>query len=102
MIGTLEALEKAINDKRLGHSILLEGKNEKLLEDTAHSLASKILESKNLHHVALLAEEFNVYTQTIGRVNNNGRLKINDLIDIDKKSLSRAYFKSFEKIMNDQ
>lgn len=48
MIGTLEALEKAISDKRLGHSILLEGKNEKLLVDTAHSLASKILGTKNL------------------------------------------------------
>ena len=48
MIGTLEALEKAISDKRLGHSILLEGKNEKLLEDTAHSLASKLLETRNL------------------------------------------------------
>ena len=33
-----------------------------------------------MHEITKLAGKLNVYTQTIGRVNNSGRLKINDLI----------------------
>ena len=59
------------------------------------------LESKNLHHVALLAEEFNVYTQTIGSVNDSGSLKINDSIDLEREKLEKAYFHTLNSIMKD-
>ena len=88
----------------LGANINLSRKlrNDELLFGECQSVIIVTIEEKDLHQITKLAGKFNVYTQTIGRVNNNGRLKINDLIDIDKKSLSQAYFKSFEKIMNDQ
>ena len=59
------------------------------------------LEPKNLHHVALLAEEYNVYTQTIGSVNDSSSLKINNSIDIDRKKIEKAYFHTLDSIMKD-
>ena len=42
-----------------------------------------------------------VYTQTIGRVTDTGRLVINDLIDIDKKQLADVYLYTLENILQD-
>ena len=36
------------------------------------------LDSKNLHHVALLAQKYNIYTQTLGTVTETAKLKINE------------------------
>ena len=59
------------------------------------------LDSKNLHHVALLAQEYNIHTQTIGVVTDNPSLKINSVIDIKRSTLEEKYFKSLESIMVD-
>ena len=59
------------------------------------------LEPKNLHNVALLADEYNVYTQTIGSVNDSSSLKINNSIDIDRKKIEKAYFHTLDSIMKD-
>ena len=59
------------------------------------------LNSKNLHHVALLAQEYNIHTQTIGVVTDNPSLKINSAIDIKRSTLEEKYFKSLESIMVD-
>ena len=45
------------------------------------------------------AQEFNVHTQTIGKVVESSKLKINDLIEADRAIISDAYFNSLEKIM---
>jgi phosphoribosylformylglycinamidine synthase II len=59
------------------------------------------LDSKNLHHVALLAQEYNIHTQTIGVVTDNPSLKINSVIDIKRSTLEEKYFKSLESTMVD-
>ena len=43
--------------------------------------------------------ELNVYTQTIGKVTSSDKLIINDLIDIDRGLLHKAYYDSIEDIM---
>ena len=59
------------------------------------------LDSKNLHQVALVAQEHNVYTQTLGSVTNSGKLEINRSIDVSRVDLEKAYFNTLENIMAD-
>ena len=59
------------------------------------------LESKNLHHVALLSQEYNIHTQTIGVVTDTPTLKINDVVDVKREKLEKHYFHSLEFAMND-
>ena len=59
------------------------------------------LDSKNLHHIALLAQEYNIYTQTIGVVTDKPSLKINDAVDIKRHTLEKHYLKSLESTMVD-
>ena len=59
------------------------------------------LDSKNLHHIALLAQEYNIHTQTIGFVTDTASLKINDVIDVKRNILEKNYFKSLESTMVD-
>jgi phosphoribosylformylglycinamidine synthase len=59
------------------------------------------LDSKNLHHIALLAQDYNIHTQTIGFVTDTPSLKINDLVDVKRSLLEKNYFKSLESTMVD-
>ena len=59
------------------------------------------LDQKDLHHVALISQKYNVHTQTIGSVTDSAILKINDSIDIGRDDLKKAYFNAFHKIMSD-
>ena len=59
------------------------------------------LDQKNLHHVALISQKYNVYTQTIGSVTESAILKINDSINIGRDDLKKAYFNTLQKIMSD-
>jgi len=59
------------------------------------------LDPKDLHHVALISQGYNVHTQTIGTVTDSSRLKINDSIDIDRERLEGAYFNTLSDIMTD-
>ena len=59
------------------------------------------LDQKDLHHVALISQKYNVHTQTIGSVTDSAILKINDSIDIGRDDLKKAYFNTFHKIMSD-
>ena len=58
------------------------------------------LDSKNLHHVALLAQKYNIYTQTLGTVTETAKLKINESINLSRKKIEKAYFNSLSKIMS--
>ena len=59
------------------------------------------LDSKDLHKVALIAQEYNVYTQTIGSVTDSGKLEINQSIAISREELEKAYFNTLSDIMAD-
>ena len=59
------------------------------------------LDPKDLHHVALISQGYNVHTQTIGSVTDLARLKINNSIDIGRDDLKKAYFDTLQDIMAD-
>ena len=58
------------------------------------------LDAKDLHHVALIAQEHNVHTQTIGTVTDSANLKINESINLDREELEKAYFHTLSGIMS--
>ena len=49
--------------------------------------------------ILLVANDLNVYTQTIGKVTSENKLIINDLVDIDRDLLHKAYYNSIKDIM---
>ena len=57
------------------------------------------LDPKNLHEIAILAQKYDIYTQTLGTVTDTGILKINDLVDLGRNDISKAYFESLANIM---
>ena len=89
------------SDKGLGAEINLSRKlrNDELLFGECQSVIIVTIKEENLYDLIAKAQELGVYTQTIGKVVDSPNLRINDLIDLDRDSLSKAYFKSFEEIM---
>ena len=73
--------------------------NSELLFGECQSVIIVTLEESALYELILLAQNLNVHTQTIGRVNESNSLVINDQIDISRTKLENAYFNSLEKIM---
>ena len=89
------------SDKSIGAEINLSRKmrNDELLFGECQSVIIVTINEENLFTLVEKAQALNVYTQTIGKVTSNGKLIINDLIDIGKKEMNDAYFQSLEKIM---
>ena len=73
--------------------------NSELLFGECQSVIIVTLEESALYELILLAQNLNVHTQTIGRVNESNSLVINDQIDISRTKLENAYSNSLEKIM---
>ena len=74
-------------------------RNDELLFGECQSVIIISITEENLCDLIVKAQEFNVHTQTIGKVVESSKLKINDLIEIDRDVISDSYFNSFEKIM---
>jgi len=74
-------------------------RDDELLFGECQSLIVVSLEESSLYELILLAQKLDMHTQTIGRVTNTNSMVINDLIDIDRDSLTHAYFDSLESIM---
>ena len=89
------------SDQNIGAEINLSRKmrNDELLFGECQSVIIVTISEDNLYDLIKKAQELNVYTQTIGKVTDNGKLVVNDLIDIDKTTLNKAYYKSLEEIM---
>ena len=89
------------SDKNIGAEINLSRKlrDDELLFGECQSVIIVTIDEENLYSLIEKAQELNVYTQTIGKVTNSGKLKINNLIEINKSKLNKAYFDSLEKIM---
>ena len=73
--------------------------NLELLFGECQSAIIVTLEESALYELILLAQNLDMHTQTIGRVNESNSLVINDQIDISRTKLENAYFNSLEKIM---
>ena len=74
-------------------------RNDELLFGECQSVIIVTIDEENLHKLVSMANNLNVYTQTIGKVRNNSKLSINNLIDIDRSSLDEAYFNTIQEIM---
>jgi phosphoribosylformylglycinamidine (FGAM) synthase-like enzyme len=74
-------------------------RDDELLFGECQSVIIVTIEEENLHKLVSMANDLNVYTQTIGKVRNNGKLSINNLINIERASLNEAYFNTLQEIM---
>jgi len=86
--------ESIINAKSgLGAKLDIDRKlrNDELLFGECQSVIIVTLDEDQLYELILLAQGMDVHTQTIGRVNDSGRLVINDLIDIARNDIEPVY-----------
>jgi phosphoribosylformylglycinamidine synthase len=74
-------------------------RNDELLFGESQSTILVTVGEDDLLGLQRIAMEDQVPCVTIGRVTGDGRLKINDLIDLDRKKLGKAYFDSLGKTM---
>ena len=72
--------------------------DELLFGECQSSIVVSIPEDKLLDLINV-AKEFDVPTQTIGKVTKENIIEINDLISLSKEEVKDAYFNSFETIM---
>ena len=75
---------------------------DEILFGECQSVIIVTISEENLHKLILIAKEEDVSTQTIGKVTSDGKLSINDWIDINRAKLSKAYFGSLEKLVSDE
>ena len=54
---------------------------------------------KDLYKLVLITKKYDINSQTIGVVNNKGKLIINDLVDVNKDVLCETYYNTLDKIM---
>jgi len=54
---------------------------------------------EDLFKLVLLTKKHDINSQTIGSVNKDNRLQINDILHVDKKDICDTYFNSLSKIM---
>jgi len=89
------------SNKGIGAKINLSRKlrDDELLFGECQSVIIVTIEEINLHKLVSMANKLNVYTQTIGKVTDDNKLLINDLINIDRDLLDEAYYNSIKEIM---
>ena len=88
--------------KGIGAKINIERKlrNDELLFGECQSVIIVTLDESLLYKLVILAQKYNVHTQTIGKVTSDNKLQINDHINLNRIELEDAYFNSLEKIIN--
>ena len=72
-----------------------------LLFGECSSVILVTIEKNKLHELILISKKHDVFTQTIGRVTTDSKLKINNIIDLNKNDIKDSYFNSLSKIMNE-
>lgn len=74
-------------------------RNDEILFGECQSAIIVTIAEDDLINLVMIAQEFDVPTQTIGRVTDQNDLRINDLIAVSRTKLKNAYFNTFSKIM---
>ncbi len=89
------------SSNNLGAYINVESKltEKEVLFGECPSIIIVSLNEDSLYDLVLLAEKYDVNTQTIGRVTNDSRLVINDSLNIDKDDIIKSYTSTLDKIM---
>lgn len=101
--GLAVALSKSISqsDGDLGAQIYIDHKlrNDELLFGECPSLIIVTFDEEKLYELVLLSQKYDVNTQTIGKVSNNGKLEINDILNLEKHKINDIYNSSFKNTM---
>ena len=101
--GLAVALSKSISrsDGDLGAQIYIDHKlrNDELLFGECPSLIIITFDEEKLYKLVLMSQKYDVNTQTIGKVSNNGKLEINDILNLEKHKINDIYNSSFKNTM---
>jgi len=91
----------ASSDATLGVDIFIESElaDLELLFGECASTIIVTVKEEDLFKLVLLTKKHDINSQTIGSVNNNNRLKINDILDVEKEDICETYFNTLNKIM---
>jgi len=86
-------------DSQIGASLNLIRKLEdvELLFGECPSVIIVTISEENLYNLVILAKKHDIHTQTIGKVTDDGRMTINNLISINRKKMEESYFESLKK-----
>ncbi len=101
----VNVLESIINAQpELGAQLNITSKlrDDELLFGECQSVIIVSIKQEHLHELALTAQKYNVHTQTIGRVTNNSKLIINDMIDIKREKFQNIYNNRLENILTNE
>jgi len=90
-----------ISNQNLGASLNLVRKLEdvELLFGECPSVIIVTIKESDLYNLVVLAKKYDIHTQTIGKVTDNGILNINDQISLKKKEMSDCYFNAIEDMI---
>ena len=101
--GLSVAVAKSIcySENNIGAKLFIDHKlrADELLFGECPSLIVVTLKEEELYQLVLLAKKYNVQSQTIGKVTDDGLFEINDLLKLTKKELQATYNNSFKEKM---
>ena len=89
------------SEDTIGANISIETKlrDDELLFGECQSVIIITIEQSKLIDLMSLSDDRNLYIQTIGRVTNDSRLVINNLIDVNKSDLKHSYFNYYSDLL---
>jgi len=102
-VAVAESLVRNKKDK-LGASLFISRKmrEDELLFSESQSVILLTIGENHLLDLEKITSEYQVPSVTIGKVTDDGILKINDVVNIEVDKLSDAYFKTLRTIMKDE
>ena len=74
-------------------------RKDEILFGECQSVIIVTVSQSDLIDLMSLSEINKLHVQTIGKVTNDSRLNINDLIDIDKSELQQSYFNYYSNLL---
>jgi len=102
-IAVAEALVRN-KGKKLGASLYISRKmrEDELLFSESQSVILVTIGENSLLDLEKITSEYQVPSVTIGKVTDDGILKINEVVNVEVDKLSEAYFKTLPTIMKDE
>ena len=100
LINIAESILKA--EDNIGANISLETRltENEILFGECQSVIIITLDQSDLIKLMSFSKNDNLHVQTIGRVTDDAKLNINNLINIDKSELKHSYFNYYGKLLN--
>tara|TARA_Y100001968_G_C19336962_1_gene707419 strand:- start:904 stop:1275 length:372 start_codon:yes stop_codon:yes gene_type:complete len=89
------------SNDNLGASLNVVRKLEdvELLFGECPSVIIVTIAESDLYNLVVLAKKYDIHTQTIGKVTDDGMLNINDKISLKREEMSNSYFNAIEQVL---